>query len=405
MNSRTVLLILLLGSSAFAFAQLARAQVPTAQAPTAQVLPEEGNAESKVVAIDATSQRKELQSLLDSARELAGFPGAILSITLPDGSALVVASGSDDREGKHPLTTDARMLAGSTGKTFYAALALQLVEAGKLDLDATLDRYLSNEPWFPRLRGASSMSVRNLMNHTSGIERYELDPRFLEAFRAEPFKKWSIAERIEFLLDRDPPFSPGEGWTYSDTNYILLGAILESLCEHALETEIAQRFLTPLKLNGIVAALSPRIPGLACGHAGDRDAFVTQDAVLDDARVLRFDPSFEWAGGGFATNAGDLARWCRALHGGDILDKKLRDAMQDGVPCPLGKGARYGLGAIHWRTRHGDAFGHSGFFPGYVSEMRYYPALDRAAAIQINTSDATQLRPLGALLDDAVDLD
>lgn len=403
MNSRHLLVLVLLGSGAFA--QVASTPVPSPQVPPTPVPSTRGDTESKTAAIDATSRRAELQALLDTSRELAGFPGAVLAIALPDGSAIVVASGSDDREGERPLTTRARMLAGSTGKTFYAALALQLVHAGRLDLDATLDRYLSKEPWFPRLRGASSMTVRNLMNHTSGIERYELDPRFLEAFRAEPFKKWSIAERVEFLLDRDPPFSPGEGWTYSDTNYILLGAILEGLCEQPLETEISQRFLIPLELNDVVAALSPRIPGLACGHAGDRDAFVTQDSVLDDARVLRFDPSFEWAGGGYATNPSDLARWCRALHGGDVLDKKLRDAMQDGVPCPLGKGARYGLGAIHWRTRHGDAFGHSGFFPGYVSEMRYYPALDRAAAIQINTSDASKLRPLGAILDDAVDLD
>lgn len=359
--------------------------------------------ETKPAALDASAVRERLREILDDAREAAGFPGAVLAVSFADGTTIAAASGSDDAAGERSLGEDARFLAGSTGKTFYAALALTLVGEEKLDLDATLDVYLAGEPWFARLRGGSTMTVRMLMNHTSGLERYELDPRFLERFRADPFRKWTIAERLEYPLDRDPPFLPGEGWTYSDTNYIVLGAILERLVERDLETEIEERFLAPRRLSGIVAAKSPRIERLACGHAGERDAFLAADETLDADRVLRYDPSFEWAGGGYATTAPDLARWCRALHGGDVLPRALRDAMQSGVPCPLAKGARYGLGAICWKTRHGDAFGHSGFFPGYVSEMRYYPALGVAAAIQVNTSDGTRLRPLGAILDDAVE--
>lgn len=362
--------------------------------------------ESPTPTIDARESRSTaLRELLDDARATAGFPGAALAIAFPDGSTVAVTSGFDDLEGERPLAEDARFLAGSTGKTFYAALALALVREEKLELDATLDRYLGSTPWFSRLRGGESITVRMLMNHTSGLERYELDPRFLERFRADPFRKWTVEERVAFQLDRDLPFAPGEGWAYSDTNYIVLGAILETLVTADLESEIEKRFLAPLELHGVVAAKGPRIDRIACGHAGERDAFLDGDTTLDADRRLRYDPSFEWAGGGYATTAADLARWCRALHGGDVLPRELRDAMQSGVPCPLAKGARYGLGAIHWKTRHGDAFGHSGFFPGYVSEMRFYPDLGVATAIQVNTSDPSKLRPLGAILDDAVDLD
>ncbi len=354
-------------------------------------------------AFDAAVVRDVLRPFAEAARKEWGFPGAQIAVATPHGDVAVVAVGCEDLAGKKPLSPDALMLAGSTGKTFFAALALSAVAEKRFDLAAPIAKYLDAEPWFSRLHRADAMTIGMLMKHTSGIERYELDPRFLAALRKDPFHRFSIAERVEYVLDRDPAFEPGTGWTYSDTNFILLGAALEKQFERDLYVEIRKRFLDPLKLDHVVPATSKTIVGLAMGHAGSKDPFLEGDATLDAKGDFVIDPSFEWAGGGFATSAGDLARWCAALHGGDVLPRPLRDAMQDGVPCPLGRGVKYGLGAIAWPSTAGVAYGHSGFFPGYVSEMRYYPDLGLSIAIQINTSDFDHLRPFSGLLDHAID--
>jgi D-alanyl-D-alanine carboxypeptidase len=120
------------------------------------------------------------------------------------------------------------------------------------------------------------------------------------------------------------------------------------------------------------------------GHAGENNPFGGRDAMLVDGE-LPFDPGFEGAGGGFATTASDLARWAKALYEGDVLGE-MRAQVVDGKPAPLGKGTRYGLGCIVDDTALGPAWGHRGFFPGWMSEMRYFPNAKVAVAVMVNGS-------------------
>ena len=112
--------------------------------------------------------------------------------------------------------------------------------------------------------------------------------------------------------------------------------------------------------------------------------FGSRDAMLVDGE-LAFDVGFEGAGGGYATTASDLARWAKALYAGDVL-RGVRDEAVRGEPCPLGANVRYGLGVIVDATPLGPAWGHRGFFPGSLSEMRYYPELGIAVAVLVNSS-------------------
>ena len=107
--------------------------------------------------------------------------------------------------------------------------------------------------------------------------------------------------------------------------------------------------------------------------------------LLPDGRFA-INPQFEWAGGGFASTAGDLARWARDLYTGKALSPTLLALMLEGVPARLGPGSRYGLGVILSDSPAGPSQGHSGFFPGYLTEMAYFPNLNVAAALQVNTS-------------------
>jgi D-alanyl-D-alanine carboxypeptidase len=338
-------------------------------------------------AVPRTSLRDRIQTYLDEWRASASFPGASVGVVLPDGTAFGVVTGVSDRASGTPMKVDDLMLAGSTGKTFFAAVALQLIERGTLELDAPISKYLGARPWFSRLPNAKDVTVRHLMTHTSGIVRYEMDPKFTSDLRARPDKVWKPEEQIAYQFDVKPPFGAGQGWDYSDTNYIVLGMILEGITGKPLYDEIRTRFLAPLKLTRVVPSTSRRIPGLIPGYAGPRDPLGLPDEMVVKGELV-INPQFEWAGGGFATSPLDLARWGRELYAGRALSLAARKIMLDAaVPARLGPETKYGLGVIvRPATPAGPAWGHSGFFPGYQTELIYLPELGVSLAIQVNTS-------------------
>jgi D-alanyl-D-alanine carboxypeptidase len=341
-----------------------------------------------------------VQAKLDSVHAAGRFPGATLGVVLPDGRSFGLAVGRSDTAADLAMRPDHRMLAGSVGKTYVAAVALQLVGEGKLSLDAPIETYLGGEPWFDRLPSARRITVRQLMTHTSGLVRYELNPRFLADLTATPGRTWTPAERLAYLFDAAPPFAPGEGWDYSDTNYVVLGMILERLAGRALYDEVQRRLLTPLALRNTVPSDRPRIEGLSQGYAGPDNPFGGADAMLAGGEMV-INPQFEWAGGGFATTAEDLARWGWMLYEGRAVAPALRDtALAAAVDAPpLGRGTRYGLGVIVRPTPLGVTWGHSGYMPGYLTEMRYWPDHRIAVAFQVNTTTSGALgQPPGAIV-------
>ena len=338
-------------------------------------------------------QTQSLQSRVDAyVREWhaqSSVPGVLVGIVLKDGTVMTSVAGVADRATMTPLTSEGLMLAGSTGKTFFAALALQLIESGRLDLDAPISKYLGDRPWFARLPNAASITVRHLMTHTSGLVRYELNPKFTADLRAQPDKVWTPEEEVAYLFDSTPPFAAGQGWDYSDTNYIVLGMILEKVTGTKAYDEIRARFLTPLKLNGVVPQVARQIPKLVSGYAGPKDPLGLPDEMMADGRLV-INPQFEWAGGGFATSAGDLARWGHALYAstsGPITASMRQRMVGAAVPARLGPQVSYGLGVIvRPTTPVGPVWGHSGFFPGYQSELVHAVDTGITVAVQINTS-------------------
>ncbi|MBI5432422.1 MAG: beta-lactamase family protein [Planctomycetes bacterium] len=251
-----------------------------------------------------------------------------------------------------------------------------------------MSRWLDKETWFARLPNAKSITVRMLMNHTSGLARYELDERFTADLVAQPDTTWSIEDRLKYLFDATPPFEAGKGWDYSDTNYIVLGAILEKLCERSLYDEVRARFLEPLELADTEPATQRELAHCAQGYAGAHDPLRIQDRVFDGEGHYAVNPQFEWTGGGFVTTARDLARWSAALYGGTVLDADGLARMQEAVDAPgLGRNVKYGLGVIVGESRLGRVLGHSGFFPGYVTEMGYLVDAQLAYGLQVNSSD------------------
>ena len=356
-------------------------------------------AQKPVQVTGTAALKRQLQEKLNEWHLAGKFPGATLGVVLADGESFGLAVGHSDRGKKTPMRFDDRMLAGSTGKTFAAATAFQLVSEGKLSLDDKVEKYLGSEPWFDRLPNSHQITIRQLMNHTSGLVRYEFKKEFTDLLTADPMKVWTPEERLAYLFDEKPPFEAGKGWDYSDTNYIVLGMIIERVTRKPFYGEARRRLIRPLKLANTIAQEGPVMKGVIQGYAGEGNPFGGKDAMIENGRFV-VNPQLEWTGGGWASTSLDLARWAKMYFEGKAFSSTLLPQVLDGVPAPmLGKDAKYGLCVIIRNTAAGISYGHSGFFPGYLTDMMYFPDGKFAVSVQVNTSVGRDLgKPPGRVL-------
>ncbi|HEX5887306.1 MAG TPA: serine hydrolase domain-containing protein [Pyrinomonadaceae bacterium] len=353
-----------------------------------------GQAASKTTTLENALQLK-----LEEWHKAGSFPGATLGVALPKGQSFGLAVGFSDRDTKTPMKPTDRLLAGSVGKTFAAATALQLVKEGKINLDDKIEKYLGREPWFTRLPNAKDITVRQLMNHTSGLVRYEFKQQFTKDLTANPEKVWKPEELLAYLFDSKAPFEAGKGWDYSDTNYIVLGMIIEKVTGKKFYAEANKRLIKPLKLTNTIPQDGPRLKGVVEGYAGPNNPFGGTDAMIVNGKFA-INPQFEWTGGGYASTSQDLARWARMFYEGKAFPRELLPQVINGVDAPrLGRETKYGLAAIIRQTTAGTSYGHSGFFPGYMTDMMYFPEHKIAVAVQVNTSVGRNLgKPLSRVL-------
>ncbi|MFN7116211.1 MAG: serine hydrolase domain-containing protein [Saprospiraceae bacterium] len=345
--------------------------------------------------IKAQSLPTTLETYVDSLFRTSNFPGVSLAVILPNDKALTVVRGKADVENNIALTAQHRLLAGSIGKTFVAATALKLVQNGKLKLDEPIRTYLGDEIWFDSLPNAREITVRMLLNHTSGIPEHVQNEAFLKHVAGNPDKIWQPLELIRFIFGKGA-FDAGKDWGYADTNYIVLGMIMEKITGkkyYALANELV---LKKLKLKDIIPSDRRKLPKVATGYSRPGSPFIVEGAMIQQGSFL-INPQLEWTGGGYATTPTDLVRWAKALYTGKVLSPAMLTEMLQGVPSKLGKNL-YGLGVIIGEGELGKTYGHSGWFPGYVSEVRYYPQYDFALAIQFNTDDMSQVKGFGRFL-------
>jgi D-alanyl-D-alanine carboxypeptidase len=332
------------------------------------------------------------QQVLDSLRVAGNYPGLSMAVVFADNTSLALTSGFNDVEKRIPLKPSDKLLQGSVGKTYVAAIAMQQVQKKKINLNDKVWKYLGHYKWYARVPNAGDITIKMLMNHTSGVMRYEFKPAFTTDLTNNPDKAWNAEELIAYVLDEQPSFEAGKGWEYSDTNYILLGMILEKVTGKKYYQLLFSDLLRPLKLENTLPSDSRNLHALAQGYAGEANEFGGQDKVINDQGLFIINPQFEWTGGGIYSSTHDLALWCKLLYEGKAFDKSLLGIMLEGVPAKLGKDARYGLGVILRPTPLGDTYGHSGFFPGYLTEMIYLPHQRISIALQANSSDFKKIR-------------
>ena len=345
---------------------------------------------------DRSSPEERLRTTLDSLRTADGFPGATAAVVSSDGPFRAIATGLADREDSTKMTPDTRMLSGSTGKSFVAAVVLALVQDGRLELGAPIIRWLGDRPWFDRLPNGDTITLRMLLRHQSGLIDHIRSETFQRAVRKRmqtrgPDATFDPEELVRFVLGIEPLFPAGEGYHYSDTNYILAGLVVEAVTGRDYYDVLRDRLLDPLPLPLTDPANRRTLPNLAAGYIEEDDPFGLPPKVTTDG-VLVYNPATEWTGGGLVTNSQDLARWAKGLYEGEALPGNYRDALLDAVPkdstqqARYGPEVRYGLGVTIRSTALGTAYGHRGWTPGYRSIFEYYPGHELTVALQINAS-------------------
>jgi D-alanyl-D-alanine carboxypeptidase len=244
---------------------------------------------------------------------------------------------------------------GSITKTAVSVVALQLAEQGRLSLRDSV------ESWLPGVvPNGSAITLRMLLNHTSGIFNYTDDQDFLATVLAHPYRHWSPRELVDVATSHPPVFTPGTDWSYSNTNYILVGLVLQQATGKSVADLVQQRVIRPLHLaNTYLAGTSGFRGRFAHGYA--------PPGLLGDSYVdlSRWSPSWAWAAGALVSNAPDLARFYQSLLSGRLLSQAMLHQMTTTVSAAPGLG--YGLGIFTADTPCGTIWGHDGGIPGYVS--------------------------------------
>ncbi|MET7337137.1 serine hydrolase domain-containing protein [Nonomuraea sp. NPDC005650] len=294
--------------------------------------------------------RADYQALLDKIVD-AGAVAAIVEVR--DGNKVWRGTSGRARLGRaQAAPADGRFRVGSVTKSFTATVVLQLVKEGRLELSDSV------EQWLPGLvdKGAD-ITVRHLLQHTSGLADYTAGLFDEASVPKERFRSWTARELVERSERLPREFRPGARYSYSNTNYIVLGMLIESVTGRPYATEIRERILRPLGLRRtLLPGASPEIPGPHT-HAYEQ---VTKGGKVD---VTRFDPTIAGAAGEIISTTEDLNRFYRALFQGRLLPAALLKEMKN----PGTTKGTYGLGLELAPLPCGSALGHGGGASGYLT--------------------------------------
>jgi D-alanyl-D-alanine carboxypeptidase len=271
------------------------------------------------------------------------------------------------------------------------ATVLKMVEHKKLRLEDKVSQYFKNENWFFNLPNAPEITIRMLLNHTSGIPEYVYNEEIWKSLKANPDKIWTGEERLYYSSIQPAVNPPGKAWSYADANYIILGMIIEKIEGKSFYELADEWFISPLKLSNTKPAIHRQIKGLVSGYTGMTEEMFLPEKMVSNGKYA-FNPQLEWTGGGFVTTVSDLCIWAMELYGGEILSGELKNEMlsSSGFQTTLVENAGYGLGVFIGKTNNILYYGHTGFVPGFRTVMEYLPEYKIALAMQVNTDKISQ---------------
>ena len=326
--------------------------------------------------------RARLQATVDRVRSEQRIPGAAAAVVLPGRDVWTGTSGLADVERRTPVRADTVFAIGSVTKPFVAALVLKLNQSGALSLDDHVDR------WVPRVRGGEQITLQQLLNHTSGMDDYVTDGRFLTAQRRRGLDAaWTPDQLLRYTPSALA--KPGERWNYSNANFLIAALAVERATRSALGLQL-RRLVLPRRSHDqfVVQDIErPRGP-VAVGYR-----HLDADATLDPTPNNPYVPSTSeatgaWGSGNLLASAEDLARAGDHLFRGRMLDDHSRREMTNWVDAIAPGG--YGLGLAREKLAGEEAWGHSGDITGFHADLWHLPRSGiTVAALTNQQSDET----------------
>jgi D-alanyl-D-alanine carboxypeptidase len=303
---------------------------------------------------DATAQR--LQAILDEDLNKLRIPGMQAFIHTADGKTWSGTSGTTDLRRKQAMKPDDILRVGSVTKTFTAVIILKLVEEGNLSLDDTLSR------WYPDFPNAERITIRQLLNHTSGIP--EIIPLILmKSIISSTF--WQTQELVKIANREKPLFTPGSAFSYSNTNYILLGLIAEKVTAKTAVQLLHEIIIDPLGLQHTFFVPYEKAPStLVPGWDRDLSHF---PGMLDIGVKNTSWATGAYTSGALISNASDLATFFDDLFSGALLSPAMMKEMTTYIDAPnpgFSEQTGYGLGLMQLDIDGHELVGHVGQFMG-----------------------------------------
>ena len=347
-------------------------------------------------AASAAPSKGEAESLKSRAQGLveAGYPAVLAAVSDSKGESAGVAVGKGNLETGQAPPMDGEVRVGSASKTFVAVVVMQLVQEGKVGLDEPIETYL---PGLIKGEGidGSKITVRQLLQHTSGLPEYSDTYFSSRAAESENMQHYvPPRDLLDTALGKPAAFEPGTQWKYTNTNYIVLGMLVERVSQRPVGEQIDQRIVKKLGLshtylpgNGEKKLHGPHPQGY----------YLSAGGKLEDMTDL--DTSLAWAAGGMVSTPSELNTFFQAVFDGRLLTQASIDEMKNGAvdaSSHLGPGTVYGLGLIGTSlTCGGTAWGHHGGIAGYETHDGVGPdgTAVTVAVTALSTAIADQSNP------------
>jgi D-alanyl-D-alanine carboxypeptidase len=314
---------------------------------------------------------KAITSLIEKGMAEQRQPGLIVSISVPGRGSFVRAFGEADLQAGARMDVSDHIRIASITKTFTAVATLRLVDQGKLGLEDRLSAYVDGIP------NGSRITIRNLLGMTSGVYDLTSDKQFLSDFTANPMLPFSTQDAVSIIKRHAPEFEPNEKVSYCDSNYILLGMILEKTTGKPLNTIIQSEILDPVGLHNTTFPTSAAMPApFAHGY------FAGDDGKGNLRDYTETNPAVAWSAGAMISTVEDLSVWAKALASGALLKPETHaKQIEFGWMTKAGDmRIGYGLGIANF----GGLIGHNGAIFGYSTAMFYLPAKDATIVLAGN---------------------
>jgi D-alanyl-D-alanine carboxypeptidase len=314
------------------------------------------------------STRAQLDRALGAALAGTEAPGVIAGVWVGDRGWTATRGVADRRTGRRP-TRGMHTRIGSVTKTLTGTLVLRLADQGRLRLDDTIDR------WFPDLPDAGRITVRQLGDMSSGIRSYTRDDPTLERYFTRPGTVWTTEQLIRLGTSLPRAFAPGDGFDYSNTNFVMLGRIVERVTGRPLARVMRDELFVPLGMRDTSYPATTALPRPSWRGITEQGA--AAGAVRD---ATGWSPTFAGAAGQVVSTLGDLRRWTRALGTGALLRPATHRARLVPNPASAAGGRAY---AFALGTDHGWLL-HSGELPGFTTQIAYLPSRRTTVVVLVN---------------------